>query len=322
MYQPDPQVKKIVERAFGLPAAVWRPLAAGSINVLFVVESPEPVTVRFARHRSIVQVAEEVTLVDAIRQRGFTLVPQFLTADTGATALEIPDGYVVSCYRYVTGIVQQPLSESQFHALVAGIPTYLTAISAISTSQFPERQHLPTPQRAVTRARRLFERARVPSELQAYVYDATWPRLVWVNENVIHGDLHAKNFVWTPESRLASVIDFDMFWLGDILFELCALITGTCFEADGSIMLGRMKQILDGSSLALAKTQRDAKEIVESLIVTAMYFFGRVNRHLLDQGKEPSQDTIEWRDAIRATALVRQRAEIERIVTLVLRNVY
>lgn len=57
-----------------------------------------------------------------------------------------------------------------------------------------------------------------------------------------------------------------------------------------------------------------AEMLVDSLIVVALYFFGRVNRKVLELQRKSGEHDIEWRDAERAVAIVEHRGSIESLV--------
>jgi thiamine kinase-like enzyme len=315
MTEVDLQVKTRVEDAFGLEARPWRLFHAGSVNSLYMLDTNPPVIVRCTSRHSEQHIEEEVLLTTLLRREGFDGTPRFLQARDGGWAVSTEPGAVFSAYEFIFGQVEQPLSSAHFEGLVAALPRFLEAMSRIDHTNFKGRREFPQPNEAIRRARLLFERVRAPGEVSEYLrYNVARLRgTSWASGAVIHGDLHAKNFVWRPDGSLAAIIDFERFWIGTQLIEISALITGTCFW--GTVLdVQRLSTILELTRDRLRNLVDSSDTLVDTLIVVALYFFGRVNRNLLQRDLESISAGLEWRDARRAAELARLHVQLKQIV--------
>ena len=185
----------------------------------------------------------------------------------------------------------------------------------IDPLEFEGRRRFPEPAKALERARLLFSRLPVPPELEEYIRDPSCPIRAgdWTPNAVIHGDLHAGNFVWRPGGSLAAIIDFERFWIGNQLIEISALMTGTCFSG-GALDVGRFGRMLKATSGHLRESVISPDMLLDTLITVALYFFGRVNRSLLCQTDGTAISKVEWRDAERARELALRRGPLKKVI--------
>jgi Ser/Thr protein kinase RdoA (MazF antagonist) len=305
----DVQELELVERSFGLRAGGWEVVSQGAVHTLYL-QRASSVIVRLSMGRTLSHIEEEIRLTASLRRHGFALVPRFIRTGAGGWVAQLADGRLASAYEYVAGVVNQPLSQTQFEGAVDQVGRLTLVMGQLDPGEYG-RPRFPDPKTAVERARILLASLEGPLELRRLLDNPDWPPALrgWDQPGLIHGDLHAGNFVWGPDGALLSILDFERFWTGPPLFEVAAFVTGTCF-VDDTLDMVRVERAIDVLAAGEPLRQLLAGQLSDLLLVTALYFFGRVNRDLLRLPVVSWTERITWRDAHRAATLEQSRRDM------------
>ncbi len=291
-----PQDRAAIASEYGLPADRWQPFSHGLSNTLYLVPADPPVVLRVSSDRTAAEAEAEGWFATTLRENGFSAVLEYHRTMHGTWACAVEGGSVVA-YSYRSGEVIQPLPDGRFDTLLSMLPTYF-AVKASITNRPLFLRSFPSPSGALEEFRRLSRIVEISGRLRSF---ANGVGLSWTSNSIIHGDLHAGNLLWEDDSLL-SILDFERCAKGDELTEVAALITGTCFVHQ-DLRLDRLLRIVAVAKQYLRHVS--ASRFSNSLIVMALYFFGRVNRMY------PHRPTIEWRDANRALTLLQNIQEVE-----------
>jgi len=313
MGEIEKRVKELVGRHFEVDASGCTLLSStgNGSRRSYVFSGGDRVVAKLSAGRTLADVTDEIELTNDVRLRGFPFVCEFLKTRDGSSGIVSEVG-TISVYRYVEGIVNQPLTDAQFGNLILCLRDYL---EIIKTTTVGRRRNRPFEkiEDSFKRASQVCKRFGVLPEIYPVLSDRNLVQVCAFSQEIgiIHSDLHSGNFVWNTDDSLCAVLDFERFGPGSPALEIAALISGSCF-AGTRLLRERIVRVVDVATPFIRESIAAIEDVIDLAIAVALYYFAHVNQHSITDQSVAGR--CELRDALRALELFEERDQLKEAI--------